>query len=177
MLGLDPSKLVFVDETGAKTNMTRLYGRALRGVRLVDRVPHGHWVNTTMVGALRKTGMTAVSVLDGAINKERLEVYVREVLCPTLCEGDIVIWDNLPAHKSAVAKESIEAVGASLLPLPPYSPDLNPIEMSFSKLKSRLRKEQIREVGKLRDFLQQAGKLFSYTECHNYFRHAGYGTQ
>ena len=173
-LGLDPEKLVFIDESGAKSNMTRMYGRALRGVRLIDRVPHGHWVNTTLVCALRKSGMTAASVLDGAMNKQRLEAYVRDVLCPTLCEGDIVVCDNLPAHKSAVAKELIEAKGATLLPLPPYSPDLNPIEMSFSKLKSILRKEKIRDIGTLREFLRNSHKLFSPTECQNYLKHAGY---
>ena len=177
MLSFDPKKLVFIDETGAKTNMTRRYGRALRGKRLVDRVPHGHWVNTTMVGALRQSGMTAVCVFDGAMNKDRLESYVRDVLCTTLRKGDIVVWDNLPAHKSSVAKALIESRGASLLALPPYSPDLNPIENAFSKLKARLRKEAIRDVGKLRDFLQQAEKLFSKAECKNYIRHAGYGTQ
>jgi transposase len=173
-VGLDPEKLVFIDESGAKSNMTRLYGRALRGVRLIDRVPHGHWVNTTLVCALRRSGMTASSVLDGAMNKQRLEAYVRDVLCPTLQEGDIVVWDNLPAHKSAVAKELIEAKGAKSLPLPPYSPDLNPIEMSFAKLKSVLRKEKIRDIGTLREFLQNPPKLFSPTECQNYLKHAGY---
>ena len=175
MLGFAPEKLVFIDETGAKTNMTRRYGRALRGKRLVDRVPHGHWVNTTMVGALRTIGMTAVSVLDSAMNKDRLESYVRDMLCPTLRKGDIVIWDNLPAHKSSVAKSLIEGRGASLLPLPPYSPDLNPIENAFAKLKSRLRKEKIRDVEMLRDFLLQSGKFFSKAECKNYIRNAGYG--
>ena len=134
-------------------------------------------MNTTMVGALRQTGMTAVSVFDGAMNKERLESYVRDVLGSTLRKGDIVIWDNLPAHKSSVAKAFIESRGASLLPLPPYSPDLNPIENAFSKLKARLRKEAIRDVAKLREFLLQAGKLFSKEECKNYIRHAGCGTQ
>ena len=176
MLGFDPKKLVFIDETGAKTNMTRLYGRALRGKRLVARVPHGHWMNTTMVGALRPSGMTAVCVFDGAMNKERLESYVRDVLCFTLRKGDIVVWDNLPAHKSSVARALIESRGATLLPLPPYSPDLNTIENAFSKLKARLRKESIRDVTKLREFLLQAGKHFSKAECKNYIRHAGYGT-
>ena len=174
MMGFDPEKLVFIDESGAKSNMTRLYGRALRSVRLIDRVPHGHWVNTTLVCALRKSGMTAAEVLDGAMNKQRLEAYVRDILCPTLQEGDLVVWDNLPAHKSQIAKELIEAKGATLLPLPPYSPDLNPIEMSFSKLKSVLRKEKIRDVGILREFLKISPKLFSPNECKNYFKHAGY---
>ena len=182
-VGLNPEKLVFVDESGVKSNVTRLYGRALRGVRLIDRIPHGHWVNTTLVCTLRKSGMTAAEVLHGAMNKMRLEAYVRDVLCPTLQEGDIVVWDNLPAHKSRVAKELIEAKGATLLPLPPYSPDLNPIEMSFSKLKSVLRKElfgrstgcpKIRDFGILREFLRNSPKPFSQNECKNYFKHAGY---
>jgi transposase len=108
------------------------------------------------------------------MNKQRLETYVRDVLCPTLHEGDIVVWDNLPAHKSAVAKEWIEAQGATLLPLPPYSPDLNPMEMYFSKLKSVLRKEKIRDVGMLREFLQNSHKLSPPTECQNGCKHAGY---
>ena len=173
-VGLNPEKLVLIDESGAKSNMTRLSGRALRGVRLIDRVPHGHWVNTTLVCALRRSGMTAAEVLDGAMHKLRLEAYVRDVLCPTLQEGDIVVWDNLPAHKSRVAKELIEAKGATLMPLPPYSPDLNPIEMSFAKLKSVLRKEKIRDVGALREFLRNSPQLFSKNECKNYFKHAGY---
>jgi transposase len=174
MMGFDPAKLVFVDESGAKSNMTRLYGRAPIGKRLIDRTPHGHWINTTVVCGLRQSGMTAVAVLDVAMNKVRFEDYVRDVLCPTLLPGDIVIYDNLPAHKSLVARELIESRGATLLLLPPYSPDLNPIEMSFSKLKSVLRKEKIRDVGKLREFLSQSASLFSSVECENYFRHAGY---
>ncbi|GHV10036.1 hypothetical protein AGMMS50229_20950 [Campylobacterota bacterium] len=172
--GLDPEKLVFLDETGAKSNMTRLYGRALKGKRLVDKAPHGHWVNTTYVCALRKSGMTAPAVFAGAMNKARFEDYVRDVLCPTLHEGDVVVWDNLPAHKNAKVKELIEETSAKLLPIPPYSPDLNPIEMSFSKLKSLLRKEKIRDVGKLHEFLLTSRKFFSNTECKNYFKHPGY---
>jgi transposase len=173
-LGLDPEKLVFIDETGAKSNMTRRYGRAPRGVRLVDRVPHGHWVNTTYICGLRKSGIVAPHAFTGAMNKVRFDEYVRNILCPVLQEGDIVICDNLPAHKSAEAKALVEGVGATLLRLPGYSPDLNPIEMSFSKLKSMLRKEKIRDVGKLQEFLQCSVHCFSQIECENYFRHAGY---
>jgi transposase len=174
-LGLDPEKLVFIDETGAKSNMTRRYGRALRGVRLVDHTPHGHWINSCYVCAIRKSGISAPSVFEGAMNKVRFDEYVRNVLCPTLRKGDIVVWDNLPAHRSVVARKLVESAGATLLPLPSYSPDLNPIELSFSKLKSILRKEKIRDVGKLHEVLLASGKLFSSIECENYFRHSGYG--
>jgi len=174
MIGFAPEKLVFIDEMGAKSNMTRMYGRALRGVRLVDRVPHGHWVNTTHICGLRQSGIVAPHTFSGAMNTVRFIEYVRDVLCPVLSEGDIVICDNLSPHKSAEARSLIEAAEAILLFLPPYSPDLNPIEMSFSKLKSVLRKEKIRDVGVLQEFLRQSAKLFSHLECENYLRHAGY---
>lgn len=128
----------------------------------------------TYVCALRKSGITAPHSFAGAMNKSRFDDYVRNLLCPTLTPGDIVVWDNLPAHKSVEAKRLIEESGATLLRLPPYSPDLNPIEMSFSKLKSILRKRKIRDVGEVLNFLRQSGTLFSQIECENYFRHAGY---
>ena len=109
------------------------------------------------------------------MNKVRFDEYVRNILCPSLRQGNVVVWDNLPAHRSVVARKLVEAAGATLLPLPSYSPDLNPIELSFSKWKSILRKEKIRDVGKLHEFLLASGKLFSSIECENYFRHAGYG--
>ena len=173
-LGFDPEKLVFLDETGSKSNMTRRYGRVLRGVRLVDQVPHGHWVNTTYICGLRKSGIVAPHAFTGAMNKARFIDYVRDVLCPTLSPGDMVICDNLQSHKSAEARELIEGVGAKLLLLPPYSPDLNPIELSFAKLKSILRKEKIRDVGLLQEFLRQSPRLFTPDECERYIRHAGY---
>jgi transposase len=173
-LGFNPEQLVFIDETGAKSNLTRRYGRALRGVRLVDRVPYGHWVNTTYVCGLRKSGIVAPHAFTGAMNKARFIDYVRDVLCPVLNPGDMVICDNLPAHKSAEARKLIESAGAMLLRLPAYSPDLNPIEMSFSKLKSILRKEKIRDVGILQEFLHKSPRLFTPTECERYIRHAGY---
>ena len=173
-LGLNPEKLVFLDEIGAKSNMTRLYGRAPKGKRLVDKTPHGHWVNTTYICGLRHDGIAAPHAFTGAMNKAKFIEYVRDVLCPTLHQGDIVICDNLSSHKSVEAKALIEEVGATLLRLPPYSPDLNPIEMSFSKLKSILRKEKIRDVGILQEFLRQSPKLFSQKESKNYFEHAGY---
>jgi transposase len=129
--------------------MIRRYGRAKRGHRLVAAVPHGHWKTTTFVGALRCDGLTAPLTIDGAINGELFLAYVEQVLVPTLKRGDIVIMDNLPAHKIAAVREAIEAAGAKLLFIPPYSPDLNPIELAFSKLKSLLRAKAIRTVDAL----------------------------
>ena len=124
---LDPERLIFIDETGASTKMARLRGRAPRGQRCRASVPHGHWKTTTFVGALRLGGMTAPWVVDGPMNGEAFLVYVQEVLVPTLRPGDIVVMDNLPAHKVAGVRAPIEAVGARRRLLPPYSPDLNPI--------------------------------------------------
>ena len=132
-LDLDPDRLVFIDETGASTKMARLRGRAPRGQRLRAGVPHGHWKVTTFVGALRRAGMTAPMVLDGPMNGAWFLAYVEQVLVPTLSPGDIVILDNLPAHKGSAARQAIEAAGARLLFLPPYSPDFNPIENAFAK--------------------------------------------
>ncbi len=130
-LDVDPSKLVFIDETGLSTKMARLRGRALRGERCRAAIPHGHWKTTTFTGALRLTGMTAPMVLDGPMNGAAFLAYVEQVLVPTLKPGDVVIMDNLPAHKSAAAREAIERAGATLVFLPPYSPNFNPIEMAF----------------------------------------------
>jgi transposase len=169
-----PEKLVFIDETWASTNMTRRYGRSLRGKRLVASVPHGHWKTTTFIGALRITGMTAPVVFDGPINGMSFLEYVRQALVPTLNAGDIVILDNLSSHKVAGVKEAIEAVGASIRYLPPYSPDLNPIENAFSKLKSMLRSAGARTVTDLWKTIGDAISAFSPAECKNYFRHCGY---
>jgi len=147
MLGLDPRRLVFIDETWVKTNMTRVYGRAPVGQRLVDHVPHGHWQTTTFIGALRVSGLTAPVVFDGAVNGEIFLVYVKDHLAPTLRRGDIVVMDNLSSHKVQGVREAIEAAGASVAYLPPYSPDLNPIEQVFSKLKAKLRQHRERTVG------------------------------
>jgi transposase len=136
---IDIDRLVFIDETGASTKMARLYGRSLRGKRCLAPIPHGHWQTTTFVGALRATGMTAPMVLDGAMDGPAFEAYVKELLAPTLRPGDIVVMDNLTAHKRAQIRIAIEAAGALLMYLPPYSPDLNPIEMAFAKLKAALR--------------------------------------
>ena len=171
---MTPSNLVFIDETWTKTNMTRLYGRARRGKRLVDAVPHGHWKTSTFIGALRCDGLTATGVFDGAINGELFLAYVEQVLVPTLRRGDIVIMDNLRSHKVAGVREAIEAAGASLMFIPPYSPDLNPIEMAFSKLKALLRAGAIRTVDALWNALGTLVDYFTPEECPNYFRHDGY---
>jgi len=165
---------VFIDETGASTKMARRHGRAPRGQRLKSSVPHGHWKTTTFVGALRLTGMTAPMVLDGPMNGAWFLAYVEQVLAPALKPGDIVIMDNLPAHKGASVRAAIEAVGARLLLLPPYSPDLNPIENAFSKLKAMLRKAAARTVDQLWEAIAQIIQTYSPQECANYFAAAGY---
>lgn len=173
-LDLDPNALVFIDETGASTKMARRHGRAPRGQRLRCSVPHGHWKTTTFIGGLRLSGMTAPMVLDGPMTGEWFQAYVEQVLVPTLKPGDIVILDNLAAHKRAAARQAIEAVGARLLFLPPYSPDLNPIENAFAKLKALLRKAAARNIDQLWTAIADAIDTFRPTECANYFAAAGY---
>ena len=175
-LGLNPKKLVFLDETGAKTNMTRLYGRAPIGKRLVDRTPHGHYVNNTYICGLRHDRIVAPHAFVGAMNAARFVEYIETILLPTLRKGDMVVMDNLSVHIDGRVKPLIESKGAKLLYLPAYSPDLNPIELSFSKLKSLLRKEKIRDVPTLQKFLRESGNLFTKKECQNYFKHYGYTT-
>jgi transposase len=165
---------VFIDETWASTNMARRFGRARRGQRLRMGVPHGHWKTTTFVAGLRRTGMVAPFVLDGPINREAFEVYVERVLTPELSPGDVVVMDNLSSHKGARTRELIEAAGASLLYLPPYSPDFNPIENAFAKLKALLRKAAERTVEGLWDAIGRLLDLFTPSECANYFAAAGY---
>jgi len=171
---LDPSKLVFIDETGASTKMSRLYGRSLKGERCRASIPHGHWKTTTFTGALRIGGMTAPFVLDGAMDGTAFLAYIRQVLVPTLSPGDIIIMDNLPAHKVAGVREAIEAAGAELRYLPPYSPDFNPIEKAFAKLKAHLRKAAKTTISELWDVIADAIKAFSSQECSNYFTACGY---
>lgn len=154
--------------------MARLRGRAMRGLRCRSPIPHGHWKTTTYTGALRLSGMTAPMVLDGPMTGEWFVAYVEQILVPTLRPGDIVILDNLPAHKSAAARQAIEAAGARMLFLPPYSPDFNPIENAFSKLKAILRKAAARTVPDLWDAIRDALPRFSPIECRNYFAAAGY---
>lgn len=165
---------MFIDETGASTKMARRHGRAPRGQRLRSSVPHGHWKTTTFVGALRVTGMTAPMVLDGPMNGAWFLAYVDQVLAPTLNPGDVVIMDNLPAHKGAAVRAAIEGAGAQLLLLPPYSPDLNPIENAFSKLKAMLRKLAARTIDQLWEAIAQIIQTYSPKECANYFAAAGY---
>jgi transposase len=172
--GLDPDRLVFIDETWAKTNMTRPRGRSLRGSRLVAKVPHGHWKTTTFLAALRTTGLTAPLVVDGAINGDLFLGYVRQQLVPTLRRGDIVIMDNLSSHKRAGVRQAIELAGARLVYLPPYSPDFNPIEQAFSKFKWLLKTAKGRTVDALWNTCGKLLDRFTQQECRNYFRHCGY---
>jgi transposase len=167
-------RLVFIDETGASTKMARRCGRSARGQRCVAPVPHGHWKTTTFVGALRATGLTAPMVLDGAMDGAAFDLYLEQVLVPTLRSGDIVVMDNLPAHKRAKVRSLLAAAGAQLLYLPPYSPDLNPIEMAFAKLKAALRKAAARSRDALHTAITRAMTAFSPIECKNYFAAAGY---
>ena len=172
--GPDPERLVFVDETGASTKMARRCGRAARGHRCRSPVPHGHWKTTTFVGALRLSGMTAPMVLDGAMHGAAFLAYVEQVLVPTLRPGDIVVMDNLPAHRSAAVRDAIQSAGAELRFLPPYSPDFNPIEMAFSKFKAYLKRRAARTVTELWEAIAQATDIFTPTERQNYFAAAGY---
>ena len=165
---------MFIDETWASTNMARRYGRALRGRRLRVGVPHGHWKTTTFVAGLRRSGLIAPFVLDGPINRHAFETYVARVLVPELRPGDVVIMDNLPSHKGPRVRELIEAAGASLRYLPPYSPDFNPIENAFAKLKALLRKAAERTVEGLWNAIGRLVDLFTPPECANYFAAAGY---
>lgn len=165
---------MFIDETGAATNMARLRGRAPKGERLRAGIPRGHWKTTTYVAGLRLTGMMAPMVLDGPMNRPAFVAYVQQVLVPELSLGDIVIMDNLPAHKGSAVREAIEAAGASLLYLPPYSPDFNPIENAFAKLKALLRKAAERTIEGLWRLIGTLVETFSAQECANYFTAAGY---
>ena len=174
MIGLDAKRLVFIDETWAKTNMARSRGRARRGTRLLAKVPYGHWKTTTFVAALRSEGLTAPTVVDGAMNGATFLAYVRQQLVPTLAAGDLVILDNLAAHKVAGVREAIEAAGAKIVYLPPYSPDLNPIELVFSKLKWLLRSAQARTLDTLHSLLGTLLDHFPPEECRRYLSHCGY---
>lgn len=165
---------MFLDETWASTNMVRRYGRCPKGQRLVCPVPHGHWQTTTFVAALRWDGLTAPLVIDGALTGDLFVAYVEQQLVPTLRPGDIVIMDNLAVHKRAGVRAAIEAAGAQVRYLPPYSPDLNPIEQAFAKLKALLRAAGKRTMQDLWSFLGQALDAFAAPECGHYFRHSGY---
>lgn len=171
---LQPSRLAFLDETGADTKMARRYGRSFRGQRLVSKVPHGHWKTTTFVGALRMFGITAPVVVDGPMNGDLFLAYVQQHLAPSLKPGDILIMDNLSSHKRAGVREAIETVGAMLVYLPPYSPDFNPIELAFAKLKSLLRRAAVRTISELQDTIGRLLDEFTPQECMGYLRHCGY---
>ena len=156
--------------------MARLYGRAPRGERCRAAVPYGHWKTTTVTAGLRLTGIAAPMVLDGPMNGEAFRAYVEQVLVPELAAGDVVVMDNLPAHKVGGIREAIEQAGASLLYLPPYSPDFNPIEMAFSKLKALIRKAAARTYDELWQVVGNVCKIFTDEECYNFFVAAGYET-
>lgn len=173
-LDLDPERLVFIDETWTSTNMARRYGRAPKGERLRAGIPHGHWKTTTFVAGLRRNGMVAPMVLDGPINGVAFQAYVDQVLVPDLRAGDIVVMDNLGSHKGEGVRDAIEAAGARLLYLPPYSPDFNPIEKAFSKLKAHLRKATERTLEGLWNRIGALLPTFTPQECANYFEAAGY---
>jgi transposase len=173
---LSPDRLVFIDETGTSTNMARLRGRAPRGERLIGKVPHGHWKTTTFVAGLRSSALTAPCVIDGPMNGAAFLAYVEQILAPGLKQGDIVVLDNLSAHKVPGVRDAIEATGARLLYLPPYSPDFNPIEQLFAKLKALLRKAAERSVEGLWNRIASLLDAFPPDECANYFRNSGYAS-
>lgn len=165
---------MFIDETGTSTKMARMYGRAHKGERCRAAVPHGHWKTTTFVGALRLSGVTAPMTLDGAMRGASFLAYVEQVLVPTLRPGDIVILDNLPAHKPPAIREAIERAGAELRFLPPYSPDFNPIELAFSKIKALLKKAAARTVADLWTAIRDAIDAVSAQDCRSFFTATGY---
>ena len=173
-LDLDPERLVFIDETWTSTNMARRCGRCERGQRLRVAVPHGHWKTITFVGALTLRGFIAPFVIDGPIDRLAFETYVEKVLVPELRPGDTVVMDNLPGHKGPRVRQMIEAAGAKLLYLPPYSPDFNPIENAFAKLKTLLRKAAERTVEGLWRAIGKLIDIFAPQECRNLFAAAGY---
>jgi transposase len=172
----DPERLVFLDETWTTTNMARRFGRNPKGERLVGAVPYGHWKTSTFVAGLRHDRLVAPLVLNGAMDGQAFLAYVQQFLVPTLRPGDVVIADNLASHKVAGVREAIEQAGARLLYLPPYSPDLNPIEQVFAKLKSLLRTAACRTREALWNTIGKLLAAFSAEECANYFAYCGYRT-
>ena len=169
-----PERLVFIDETWTKTNMSPLRGWAERGTRLIAKVPHGRWKTTTFLAALRHDRIDAPWLLDGPIDGETFRIYVEKVLAPTLKPGDIVIMDNLGSHKGKAVRQLIRSAGAKLFLLPKYSPDLNPIEQVFAKLKHLLRKAAARTIDTVCEAIGRLLKDFTPNECANYFKNAGY---
>jgi transposase len=175
--GIDPQRLVFLDETFGTTTMTRWYGWGPTDQRVIDAVPHGHWKTTTFVVALRLTGLFAPMVVDGALNGELFVKYVRQELAPRLRPGDILVMDNLQTHKTKGVLEAITAREARVLYLPPYSPDLNPIELAFSKVKNELRRRRLRTMDELWNAFGESLDWFTPIEAKHYFQHAGYPAQ
>ncbi len=173
-LGLDPEKLVFLDETWAKTNMTRARGRAPRGERLVAKAPHGHWKTTTLIAALDASGVRCSMNLDGPVDRDAFEAFVERVLAPAIRPGDLVVMDNLSSHKGPRVAKLIEAAGGAVLYLPPYSPDLNPIEMAFSKIKQALRSAAHRTAEALWSCMQATLDTVTASDAQGFFRHCGY---
>lgn len=171
---LDPARLVFLDESGVRTDLVRRYGRGQRGERVIDSAPDSRWHTTTFLAALRVTGLTAPAVFDGPIDGESFLAYIVQVLAPTLRPGDIVVMDNLSCHKSPAVRRALDQVGAALWFLPKYSPDFNPIELCFAKLKSILRAARCRVREDLWATIGACVPRFAPTECRNYFRHCGY---
>jgi transposase len=171
---INARRLIFIDETWAKTNMTRLRGRAPRGERLIDKTPHGHWKTTTLIAALGISGMRCSTVVDGAVNGDAFEAFIAQVLVPELRPGDVVIMDNLSSHKRVRTRELIEAADARLVFLPPYSPDLNPIEMIFAKVKQLLRSLACRTREALWAAMQSVLDQVSPTDAANCYKHCGY---
>lgn len=167
-------QLVFVDESGARTNMTRLYGWGEVGARVVDPVPHGHWKTCTMLAAVRLSGPLAAVTIDAAVNADAFVLWTREVLAPCLNSGDVVVMDNLPAHKAAGVAEAIQAAGASVRYLPPYSPDYNPIENMWSKVKTYLRAAAARTFDALGEAIDRALASITRSDCQGFFRNSGY---
>ena len=173
---MDPEQFVFIDETGAATNMARRYGRSLSHHRLVAPAPHGHWCTTTFIAGLRQSGIIAPLVLDGPMTGVAFRAYVEQVLAPALTPGDVVVLDNLGAHRADGVRQALAAVGASPLYLPPYSPDLNPIEQLFAKLKALLRKAAARTRDQLWSTIGGLIATIPASECANYLMHCGYGS-
>jgi len=174
--GIDPDRLVFIDESGAKSNLCRTHGRAPVGQRLVAKVPHGHWKTTTIISAIALRGPFAPAAFDGPADREVFRAYVEQVLVRELRANDIVVMDNLASHKASGIRESIASAGASVLYLPPYSPDFNPIENMWSKVKTHLRSVAARTFDDLCDAIADALKTITRQDCRGFFQNCGYAT-
>ena len=170
----DPARLVFLDETGITTNLLRRYGRGPRGARVGDHAPLSRWQTSTFIAGVRITGLTAPGVIDGAMDGDSFLAYVEQILVPTLRPGDVVVLDNLVVHKQPAVRAALVAAGAALRFLPPYSPDFNPIELAFAKLKAFLRAARPRSFDQVCALVAAALRLYTPTECANYVRHCGY---